>query len=129
MVLPRNTILVHEELSTPGPGRTQTVTGRPDWPGPPARSALATHSQLPVYAATNRRCIAAARKGTFGRLQRARLRASGRGYRMYLLTLRMALMRAYRWAILPRLIALPHRSRDISLNRSLIALRPSGAVP
>jgi hypothetical protein len=51
------------------------------------------------------------------------------GYRMYLLTLRMALMRAYRWAILSRLIALPHRSRDISLNRSLIALRPSGAVP
>src|SRR5215204_3000093 len=37
MALPRNTILVHKKLSAPGPGRAQTVTGRPDRPRTPAR--------------------------------------------------------------------------------------------
>jgi hypothetical protein len=53
--------------------------------GPPARGALATHPQLFVYAAANRRCCDATRKESFFSffsLQRARargVRASGRG--------------------------------------------------
>src|SRR5918993_1883877 len=70
MVLATKYILVHKELSTLGPGRTQTVTGRPDWPGPPTR-----HRDLP-------RVLCAGvhgHKRPHRQSDRERARASGRG--------------------------------------------------
>src|SRR5215218_10883894 len=67
MALPRNTILVHKKLSAPGPGRAQTVTGRPDRPRTPARRCPYRRALLVVYAHTKDRDGGGLRASGWGR--------------------------------------------------------------